>query len=74
MKAATPATPELEGGRGGARKNAGRKPIENPRNLPYQLRLTQTERDKLDRVAAAAGQAPADWLRDRIERAKDPLA
>ena len=71
---APPLAAEVKSSRGGDRVGAGRPPVENPRNIPYQLRLTQGERDKLDRVAAAAGQAPADWLRDRIARAKDPLA
>lgn len=65
---------EAESTRGGKRKGAGRPPEENPRNVAYPLRLTKAEREKLDRVAAAAGMAPADWLRDRIQRAKDPLA
>lgn len=73
-KAAAPAELEAEGTRGGKRENAGRPPVENPRNIPYQLRLTKDEREKLDRVAAAAGMAPSDWLRDRINKAKDPMA
>lgn len=55
-----------DSGRGGARENAGRPPIENPRDKVYQLRLNQDERDKLDALGGAA------WLRERIKLARTP--
>lgn len=63
-------TQATKSNQGGAREGAGRPPVENPRNIPYQLRLTQEERDKLDELAGGAGMTPADWLRERIRLAK----
>jgi len=74
MTKAKQAEQEAKSNRGGQRDGAGRPPVENPRNIPYQLRLSQDERDKLDRVADAAGMTTADWLRERIRKAKDPAA
>lgn len=41
-------------------------PEDARRSARVELRLTQTQRDKLDRLGGA------DWVRTRIERAKDP--
>lgn len=66
--------------RGGEREGAGRPPIDNPRNVVYQLRLTADERAELEALALVAGMGleagvtPSDWLRERIRLAKKPDA
>jgi hypothetical protein len=54
-------------GRGGARPGAGRKPLaEGIQSIVWKARLTPEQLDKLERLGGAA------WLRDRIDRARDP--
>jgi hypothetical protein len=46
----------------------GRPPVAEDarRSARVEVRLTQAQRDKLERLGGA------DWVRTRIERAKDP--
>lgn len=38
--------------------------------VPITVRLTRPQREKLDRLGGEAG--GAQWIRDRIDKAKDP--
>ena len=52
---------------GGARAGSGRKPLhEGEPLLPVSIGMTQTQRDKLKRLGGAR------WVRDRIDKAKEP--
>jgi hypothetical protein len=54
-------------GRGGAGRGQGRKPLpEGEAMLPVTLKMKPAQRDKLARL----GGAP--WVRDRIDKAKEP--
>jgi hypothetical protein len=53
--------------RGGPGRGQGRKPIkEGQETVTVSIRLTTPQRAKLERLGGAA------WLRDRIEKAKEP--
>lgn len=52
--------------RGGPGRGQGRKPIkEGHETVTVSIRLTTTQRAKLERLGGAA------WLRDRIDKAKE---
>jgi hypothetical protein len=54
-------------GHGGAREGGGRKPLkEGVATVPVVTRMTVDQRDKLQRL----GGAP--WVRERIDKAKEP--
>jgi uncharacterized protein (DUF1778 family) len=44
----------------------GRPTVENPRNSPLSIRLTDEERAVIDAAAERAGKKPAAWARDRL--------
>lgn len=53
------------GGRGGAGRGQGRKPIEEGQaTVTVSLRLTRPQREKLTRLGGAA------WVRERINKAR----
>lgn len=53
--------------RGGAREGSGRKPKETSDAMqPVTIKMTKPQRDKLKRL----GGAP--WVRERIDKAKEP--
>lgn len=53
--------------RGGAREGAGRKPLDpEGATVPVTIRMTGDQRDKLARLGGAK------WVRERIDRAKEP--
>ena len=55
--------------RGGPREGAGRKPTPEAESMKVgSIRLTQAQWDKLARLGGAA------WLRDRIDKAREPEA
>jgi hypothetical protein len=72
--------PAADATRGGQREGAGRPPVENPRNVVFQLRMTKDERDKLDRLALVASMGldhkseitPAEWLRALVAVSPEP--
>ncbi len=54
-------------GRGGAGRGQGRKPLkEGVESVAVHVRMTVDQRDKLNRL----GGPP--WVRDRIDKAKEP--
>jgi hypothetical protein len=53
-------------GRGGPGRGQGRKPQEGEAMVPVSIKMTPPQRDKLTRL----GGAP--WIRDRIDKAKEP--
>lgn len=54
-------------GRGGAGRGQGRKPLpEGEAMVPVTLKMRPAQRDKLQRLGGAT------WVRDRIDKAKDP--
>lgn len=54
-------------GRGGAGRGQGRKPLQGDEPMaPVTIKMSQLQRDKLSRL----GGAP--WVRDRIDKAKEP--
>ena len=56
-----------EAKRGGPGRGQGRKPIEEGQEtVTVSVRLTVAQRAKLERLGGAA------WLRDRIDKAKEP--
>ena len=48
--------------RGGARKGAGRKAAENPRNVRVSFSLTAKAAENLQKAADAAGVSRNDWI------------
>jgi hypothetical protein len=36
------------------------------------LRMTEGQRDKLERLGKAEGSGKAEWMRQKIDRAKEP--
>lgn len=53
--------------RGGSRKGAGRKPLAaGEETVTVSIRVTVAQREKLERLGGAK------WVRDRIDRAKEP--
>ena len=56
-----------EAKRGGPGRGQGRKPLkEGQATVTLSVRLTVAQREKLERLGGAA------WLRDRIDKAKEP--
>ena len=56
-----------EAKRGGTGRGQGRKPLkEGQETVTLSIRLTVAQREKLERLGGAA------WLRDRIDKAKEP--
>ena len=56
-----------EAKRGGHGRGQGRKPLkEGQQTVTLSGRLTVAQREKLERLGGAA------WLRDRIDKAKEP--
>ena len=54
--------------RGGAGRGQGRKPVQPGEDtVTVSLRMTEAQRDKLTRLGGA------EWVRQRIDRAKDKL-
>ena len=53
-------------GRGGAGRGQGRKPLAETVMIPVALRMTQEQREKLARLGGA------NWVRQRIDKAKEP--
>ncbi len=53
--------------------SAGRKPLPPGQALTerVEIRMTPKQRAKLDRLAGPT-KTPADWLRDRIDSAREP--
>ena len=55
--------------RGGAGRGQGRPPVKaGEETVTVSLRVTPAQREKLDRLGGAK------WVRDRIDRAKEPNA
>lgn len=55
--------------RGGPGRGQGRPPVKaGEETLTVSLRMTQAQREKLERLGGAK------WVRDRIDRAKEPNA
>jgi len=55
--------------RGGAGRGQGRKPVKTgEETITISLRVTAAQREKLERLGGAK------WVRDRIDRAKEPNA
>ena len=55
--------------RGGPRRGQGRPPVKaGEETLTVSLRMTPAQREKLERLGGAK------WVRERIERAKEPNA
>jgi hypothetical protein len=53
--------------RGGAGRGQGRKPLKpGESSVPVNIRMSVSQRDKLLRLGGAR------WVRDRVDRAKDP--
>lgn len=53
--------------RGGSRPGSGRPAIDpGQESVPVQIRMTTTQRDKLKRLGGP------HWVRDRIDKAKEP--
>lgn len=53
---------------GGAGRGQGRKPLDpESETVGLTVRLTRKQRDKLARLGGAA------WVRERIDRAKEPV-
>lgn len=53
--------------RGGAGRGQGRKPVkEGEDTVTASIRVTTPQREKLDRLGGAA------WVREKIDRAKEP--
>lgn len=56
-----------EAKRGGPGRGQGRKPLKKGQEtVTLSIRLTVAQREKLERLGGAA------WLRDRIDKAKEP--
>ena len=54
---------------GGPRRGQGRKPVKaGEETVTVSLRMTPAQREKLERLGGAK------WVRDRIDRAKEPNA
>lgn len=54
-------------GRGGAGRGQGRKPLkEGEVSVSVPIRMTSSQRDKLARLGGP------QWVRDRIDKAKEP--
>lgn len=52
---------------GGARKGAGRTPLqEGERTAVWSMKLSEPQRAKLDRLGGA------QWVRERIDKAREP--
>lgn len=59
----------MTGKRGGPGRGQGRPPVKpGEPTVTMCLRMTQAQRDKVERLGGAA------WVRDRIDRAKEPNA
>jgi len=55
--------------RGGNGRGQGRKPIaEGQLSIGVTIRMTEAQREKLKRLGGA------EWVRDRIDKAKEPNA
>lgn len=53
--------------RGGPNRGQGRPPVKaGEETITISLRMTPAQREKLDRLGGAG------WVRDRIDRAKEP--
>ena len=52
---------------------AGRKPLPPDQRLSarVEIRMTEKQAAKLERLAAAGQQSGSDWLRDKIDRARE---
>ena len=60
-------------GRGGPGRRQGRKPLEEGvPTIPVTIRMTATQKDKLGRLGEALGDTGAQWVRDRIDKAREP--
>ncbi len=56
-------------GRGGAGRGQGRKPLDqDDPTVSFPVKMTASQRDKLKRL----GGAP--WVREKIDKAKEPKA
>ena len=56
-----------KGGRGGAGRGQGRKPVkQGEETVTLSLRVTAAQREKLARLSGA------EWVRERIDKAKEP--
>lgn len=47
----------------------GRPPSENPRNYVLRIRLSDDEREAVERAAEAGDAKPAIWAREQLGRA-----
>lgn len=45
-------------------KKRGRPPVDNPRDQMLVMRLTQEERDLIERAATSVDKMPGQWARD----------
>lgn len=55
--------------RGGAGRGQGRKPLkQGVETVTFSLRVTEAQREKLSRLGGA------EWVRKKIDRAKEPNA
>ena len=54
--------------RGGARKGAGRKVSENPKNVRVSFSFTKLAADNLQRAADSAGMSRNDYLNTLLEQ------
>ena len=56
-----------KGGRGGAGRGQGRKPVkQGEETVTLSLRVTAAQRENLARLGGA------EWVRERIDKAKEP--
>ena len=59
--------------RGGAGRGQGRPPVKAGEvSVTVCLRMTEGQRDKLERLGKAEGSGKAEWMRQKIDRAKEP--
>lgn len=47
----------------------GRPPVDDPESERYELRLSQTRRDRYEKAAAKAGKALGTWIKGILDRA-----
>lgn len=62
-----------KGIRGGSRKGSGRKPLkEGAATVVVTVRMVEEQKAKLERLATHEGVTEAEWVRRKIDRAKEP--
>jgi len=51
----------------------GRPPIAEPADIRWQIRVTPTQKEKIERAAALTGERACTWARDAIMAAVSKL-